>query len=133
MAAQTNNTKISVGQAVAHGDLWTRLSMLFMGAGLFGHGQKIKGALVFALELIFVLFMVNFGIGQLSQLVSLGDNPGGEVFNEALGIFEYTKGDNSLLILLYCVATLFVIAALLLAATLVYAKRAKEKGGSDEK
>lgn len=29
--------------------------------------------------------------------------------------------------------TLFVIAALLLAATLVYAKRAKEKGGSDEK
>ncbi len=113
MAAQTNNTKISVGQAVLHGDLWTKLSMLFMGAGLFGHGQKIKGILVFILELIFILFMVNFGAGQLSQLVSLGDDPGGEVFNEALGIYEYTKGDNSLLILLYCVATLFVVGAII--------------------
>ena len=35
----------------------------------------------------------------------------GEVYNEAKGIYEYSAGDNSLLLLLYGVVTLFVIAA----------------------
>ena len=38
----------------------------------------------------------------------------GKVWNEAKGIFEYTKGDNSLLILLFGVVTFFVIAAVIL-------------------
>ena len=43
--------------------------------------------------------------------VGLGSQAAGEVYNEAKGIYEYSKGDNSLLILLFGVITLFVIAA----------------------
>ena len=102
----------SVGEAIKKGDLWTRLSMIFFGAGLFGHKQKVKGAVVFLLEVSFNFFMANTGIAQLAKLPSLGDTDQIEVWNEAKGVYEYTAGDNSLLILLYGVVTLFVIAAI---------------------
>ena len=39
-----------------------------------------------------------------------------QVYNEALGIYEYSKGDNSMLCLLYGVITLFITAAFVFAA-----------------
>ncbi len=110
MAAEINR-KNTVAAAVLKGDLWTRLSMIFMGAGLFGHKQKIKGIIVFVIELAFIFFMAGTGISRLAEFPGLGSVESGEVFNEAKGIFEYTKGDNSVLILLYGVVTCFVIAA----------------------
>jgi len=53
--------------------------------------------------------MVYAGIHNLAMLPSLGDTPQQEVWNEAKGIYEYVAGDNSLLILLYGVVTIFVI------------------------
>lgn len=105
--------KISVSNAVKYGDLWTKLSMILMGAGLYGHQQKIKGAIVFLIEIAFIVYMVGSGIHNLAMLPGLGSQEAGEVFNEAKGIYEYTQGDNSLLILLYGVITLFVIAAII--------------------
>ena len=35
----------------------------------------------------------------------------GRVWNETLGVYEYVQGDNSLLILLYGIAVLFICAA----------------------
>ena len=46
---------------------------------------------------------------MISRLASLGDTPQGEVWNEELGVFQYTEGDRSQLILLYGVASLFVL------------------------
>ena len=111
MAANETGSKNSVLTAVKNGDLWTRLSMILMGAGLFGHGQKIKGAIVFVFEAAFIFYMLATGFHALAMLPGLGSVEAGEVYNEAKGIYEYSAGDNSLLLLLYGVVTLFVIAA----------------------
>jgi len=103
---------ISVKNAIKFGDIWTRLSMLVMGSGLFMHKQKIKGVLVFLCELAFIFYMATLGISRLALFGSLGTQAQQEVWNEAKGVYEYVQGDNSQLILLYCIVTLFVIAAL---------------------
>ncbi len=105
---------ITVGRALTGGDIWTKLSAVIMGAGLFGHGQRIKGILVFLLEISFMFFMAAAGLHNLVMLPSLGTVEAGEVYNEAKGIYEYTQGDNSLLILLYGVVAVFVVLAFIL-------------------
>ena len=94
--------------ARAKGDWATRLSVLIMGAGNVAKGQVIKGILYFFVELAYIYWMINTGIHNLSMLPSLGDTAQEEIWNEAKGIYEYVAGDNSLLILLYGVVTLFV-------------------------
>ena len=107
------NKKNKLLDCITQGDLWTKLSMIFMGAGMFGHKQKIKGAIVFLIEIAFILYMAGSGFANLAALPGLGSVEAGEVWNEAKGIYEYTKGDNSLLILLSGVITCFVIAAII--------------------
>ncbi len=104
-------SEVSLPNALAKGDLWTKLSGIVCGAGIFGHGQKMKGVLVFILELAFLFFMVTNGAGRLAMLPSLGTQETGEIWNESKGIYEYVIGDNSVLILLYGVVTLFICAA----------------------
>ncbi|MCR5793811.1 MAG: sugar ABC transporter permease [Solobacterium sp.] len=107
------NQKITLLDSITKGDLWTKLSMIFMGVGMIGHQQAVKGAIVLLIEIAFILYMVTTGIANLAALPGLGSLEAGEVFNEAKGIYEYTKGDNSLLLLLYGVITVFVIAAII--------------------
>ncbi len=109
--AKTVNRRYTALEALAKGDLWTKLSAVVMGAGLFGHGQKVKGVLVLILEIAFFFYMFTTGFSALANLPGLGSVEAGEVYNEAKGIYEYSQGDNSLLMLLFGVVTLFVIAA----------------------
>ncbi|MBF1071726.1 MAG: sugar ABC transporter permease [Solobacterium sp.] len=106
--------KVTVLKAITSGDLQTKLSIPFMGLGVFLKGQKIKGCLIFFLEVAFFLYMATSGIHALSLLPSLGDQAQGKVWNEAKQIFEYSAGDNSQLILLFGVVALFVIAGFIL-------------------
>ncbi len=59
--------------------------------------------------------MIMNGINCLAMLPGLGSRPQ-EVWNEKLGIYEYVAGDNSLLILLYGIATIFIIIAYIIVA-----------------
>lgn len=59
--------------------------------------------------------MISGGFHCLAMLPSLGTNEQQEVWNETLQIYEYTQGDNSVLILLYGVATLMVTVLMILA------------------
>lgn len=104
-------TPYTVKDAVIKGGLATKLSMIIMGFGNVAHKQFMKGLLYFAIELAYILFMVQTGIGCLQDLISLGGNPPEEFWNEAKGIFEYTKGDMTILFLLYGVATIFLAIA----------------------
>ena len=92
------------------------LSCLIMGFGNIMAGQVIKGLLLLAIEAAFVVFLLlpEGGIYYLSMLPSLGDRPMQEVYNEELGIYEYVMGDISQLILLYGVASVFIIIGFLL-------------------
>ena len=100
--------KVTVLKAITSGDLQTKLSIPFMGLGVFLKGQKIKGCLIFLLEVAFFLYMATSGIHALSLLPSLGDQAQGKVWNEAKQIFEYSAGDNSQLILLFGVSAFSV-------------------------
>ena len=55
-----------------HGDWKTRLSYLVMGFGSFARGQWGRGLLFFLFQTVFNLYMVNFGIGYLGKLNTLG-------------------------------------------------------------
>ena len=101
--------RITVLNALRNGDLFTRLSAVFMGAGMLGHRQIVKGVLVLLLEVAFFVFMATSGLHNLGMLPSLGTEAQGEVWNEAKQIYEYTAGDNSQQILLAGVVTCFVI------------------------
>lgn len=98
-------------QAFRKGNAITRLSVLILGLGNIAGKQIIKGILFLALEVSFICFMIFKGINCLAMLPSLGGRPQQEIWNEKLGIYEYVAGDNSLLILLYGIATFFIIAA----------------------
>ncbi|MDO4306205.1 MAG: sugar ABC transporter permease [Eubacteriales bacterium] len=101
-------TSYTVTRAIADGNVLTRLSMLVMGLGNIAHKQIIKGLLFLAVEIAYLLFMIESGIMNIRNLITLGGRPQEEVWNEAKGIYEYTAGDMSILFLLYGVATLFL-------------------------
>lgn len=108
--------RISLLSAFIKGGASVRLSGVFMGLGNIAAGQKAKGVLFFLVQLSFFWFMLapGGGIFRLSMLKSLGSVPQGKHWNEALGVFEYTEGDRSQLILLYGIATLFITALFIL-------------------
>ena len=98
----------TVTDALKKGDLYTRLGMILMGVGNLARKQVVKGILFLLVEAGYLYFMITSGINNIYHLVTLGGETQREVWNEAKGIYEYTTGDNSLLFLLYGVATVFV-------------------------
>lgn len=101
-------TPYTCAAAVKEGGMETKLSMILMGFGNIVHGQKIKGLIYLAVEVAYVVFMAVFGIGFIRMLGSLGSVPQKEVWDEVNQVYLYTKGDQSVLILLYGVATILL-------------------------
>ncbi len=108
-------TEYTVTNALKKGNLVTKLSAVIFGLGNLVHGQIIKGLIFLAAEITYIIYMISFGLGQLSLLPSLGHiKDQQQIFNEETQLFEYVQPDNSMLILLYSVITLFLTAALIL-------------------
>ena len=114
-AGKDFQTPYTLTNAVVKGNIITKLSLLIMGLGNICHKQIIKGLMFLAIEAGYILFMIKSGIYNLSMLPSLGTQEQVEVWNEKKGIYEYMAGDNSLLILLYGVATVFLTIAFIIA------------------
>lgn len=91
-----------------NGGTETRISALIMGFGCLVHKQIIKGAIYLAIEIGYLIFMIRIGLRCLAMLPGLGSVPQEEVWNEELQVYMYTKGDHSLLILLYGLGTILV-------------------------
>lgn len=104
----------TVTNAVVKGGIFTKLSMLVMGLGNIAHKQIGKGLLFLAIEVAYIWFMITSGIYNLSMLPSLGWREQEKVWNEAKSIYEYTAGDQSLIILLYGIATVGVTLAFII-------------------
>lgn len=94
--------------AITKGAPETKLSMIVMGLGSFVHGQRIKGLLYLAAEAAYFVFMFLAGFHFLSMLGSLGSAEQVEYWDEAQQVYLYTQGDQSVTILLYGVATVFL-------------------------
>jgi len=111
-AQRKKSNPYSLFSALANGGPIVWLSCLIMGLGNFAAGQIIKGIIFLMIEAAFIVFMVikEGGLHWISMLPSLGDQEMGEVWNPDKGVYEYTMGDNSQLILLYAVATICITA-----------------------
>ena len=101
--------------AIRKGGIETKLSMILMGFGNIVHGQLIKVLIYMALEVVYVVFMVMTGAHCLAMLPSLGSVEQQEYWDEATQVYMYTKGDQSVLILLYGVATILITVLMVLA------------------
>ena len=99
-----------------HGDALTKSSHLFIGLSHLFRGQVVRGIMYLALEAAFIAYMALFGGNYLAMCFEnfLGGGNIGRVethdfWNEEEGFYDKVIGDNSFLILLYGILTLFVI------------------------
>ena len=89
------------------GDWKTRVSYTVMGFGSCARGQWLRGILFFLFQVVFNLYIFLFGGSYLAKLVTLGTV---ETHKEGR---KTVYGDNSFLIMLYGVLTIFFIIAFL--------------------
>lgn len=104
-------TPYTLTNAITKGGITTKLSILIMGFGNIAHKQIVKGLIFLAIEIAYIVYMVTNGAYFISMLPSLGWREQEEVFNEATQVYEYVAGDNSVLLLLYGVATIAITLA----------------------
>ena len=102
----------SVGQCFTMGNSITKASFFVFGLGNIMNKQIGRGVAFLAIEIAYLIYMITFGIGALGDMVTLGTAVQEEVWNDALGIYEYTKGDNSMLCLLFGVVTIMLTIAI---------------------
>ena len=88
-----------------HGDWKTKVSYTVMGFGSMARGQWLRGILFFVFQTVFNLYVWFFGAGYLSKLGTLGTVE--TVKKGRVTVY----GDNSFLILLYGVLTIFFVVA----------------------
>lgn len=91
-----------------NGDMFTRLSYVIMGAGSLFRKQFAKGLGYLFVEIAFIYFMLTSGGYYLGMLSTLGKNEQGRVWDEVNQIYRVVKGDNSMLLLLFGVATILI-------------------------
>ncbi len=98
-----------IGKAFKKRDIFTKLSYIIFGLSNIVRGQIIKGLIFLALEVSFVTFMVNAGIYNLSKFITLGTQKPGIFVDPKTQIPYHVNGDNSMLIMLAGIVTIFVI------------------------
>lgn len=93
------------------GDARTRLSYFLMGFGLLCRGQIFRGLLYLLFEAVFLLYMIFFGFSYLLDLRHLG-RVAVEIYTDPeTGLTFNRYVDNSMLILLYGLLTVFFVIA----------------------
>lgn len=101
-------TPYTCAEAIKRGGLETKLSMVLMGLGNIVHKQRLKGLLYLVLETAYLVFMSVNGFRYIEMLGSLGTTPRMEIWDQASQVYLYTKGDQSVLILLYGLITVML-------------------------
>lgn len=98
------------GEAVVKGDLFVKLSLIWMGAGYIRRKQFIKGILMTLLEVAIILFTFGFAMDYVPKFGTLGTVKQEAIFNIATMQNEFNDYDHSFMILLFSVVS-FVIWA----------------------
>lgn len=102
--------------AGANGDVFTRLSFIFMGLGLVTRHQIIRGILYFLYEVFFFVFFGIVGVPNLARLGSLGQigSVQYEIIDETgLNVTAKAVHDNSFTVMLYSIITIVFILVFL--------------------
>ena len=96
-----------IGTTFANGDWKTRISYVVMGFGPILRGQVVKGLAFLAAEILFFLYLIQFGWQYVSKITTLGTVATQKIRRKTV------YGDNSFLILLFGILTIILIAAFL--------------------
>ncbi len=91
------------------GDAKTRISYLCMGVGLLLRGQIFRGLLYLLFQIVFIVYMVLFGFRYLLDLRHLGRVASETYIDPESGLSFTRYVDNSMLILLYGILTVFFV------------------------
>lgn len=102
----------TVRAALTKGDWATKLSAVIMGFGNVMHKQYFKGIMFLLFEVAFIYYMATAGLHYLTELPGLGDAKQEKVLVD--GYWEYQAGDNSVILLLYGVASIIIIVLFVL-------------------
>ena len=109
--SKIGNSLKEFGQALAHGDIWVRLSLVIMGAGYFGRKQIMRGILMTMLQVGVLASIVKVFMPYMAKLNTLGTVQREEIFDPLTMQKTVNDYDNSLLILLYGIIGILVIIA----------------------
>ncbi|MGG5315899.1 carbohydrate ABC transporter permease [Enterococcus sp. AZ072] len=104
----------SYKQILSNGNLGEKVAFVIMGAGNLADKQIIKGLLFLISEIGFLVWFFMKGISNLHGLITLGTNQQGWIFDETLGINVQVTGDNSMLLLIYGIATIIALIIFIL-------------------
>ena len=94
-----------------NGDKITRLSYFVMGAGSFLRKQYHRGIIFLGLQISLIAYFVFSGFKRILGLTTLGTVEAGRIFDEDRGIYINSKGDNSMLFLLFGVLAILILIA----------------------
>lgn len=89
------------GTAMAKGDAFVKLSLLWWGAGYFRRKQYAKALLMTLLEIAVIAFTLNFAMAYVPKFGTLGTVQAEQVFNMQTMQTEWNDYDNSFMILLF--------------------------------
>ena len=89
------------GTALAQGDLFVKLSVVFWGAGYLRRKQYVKALLMTLLEIALILFTLGFAMNYVPKFGTLGTVQAEQVFNIQTMQSEWNDYDNSFMILLF--------------------------------
>lgn len=101
------------GTAVAKGDAFVKLSVIWMGAGYARRKQYVKAILMTLLEIAIIAFSVKFAMQYVPKIGNLGTVKMEKVFNMKTMKSEFNDYDNSFTILLFSLFSFVVWAAAL--------------------
>lgn len=101
-------------EGIISGNAITKMSAIILGFGNIVNKQIVKGLIFLGFQISYIYYMITFGLGSLMGLTNLGTRVQEEVFNDAKQIYEYMPGDNSMLMLLYGIITIFITLAFIM-------------------
>lgn len=104
----------NLGVAFAKGDVWVRLSAVLMGTGYIARKQIVNGIIMFMVEALFAVMCIGYAAPNLAKFGTLGTVQFEQVFDPLTLTSTVNDYDNSFLILLNSIISLFLIVVFVL-------------------
>ncbi|MCD7725759.1 MAG: sugar ABC transporter permease [Clostridiales bacterium] len=104
----------NLGIAFAKGDVWVKLSSVVMGAGYFARKQIVNGVIMLLVEILFIVMCIGYAAPNLAKFGTLGTVQFEQVFDPLTMTSTVNDYDNSFLILLNSMISLFLILVFIL-------------------
>ena len=104
----------NLGVAFAKGDVWVKLSAVLMGTGYIARKQIVNGIIMFMVEALFAVMCIGYAAPNLAKFGTLGTVQFEQVFDPLTLTSTVNDYDNSFLILLNSIISLFLIVVFVL-------------------